>query len=88
MDGGPAVMIKSLRGRLLIGLTAIIVLTGAIGGTLAYKWTYNEAIAPQVSQVGNAALVEREAVTLPLDYARACRCTRGCNRGAAPAPTR
>jgi hypothetical protein len=24
---------------------------------------------PQVSQVGNAALVEREAVTLPLDHA-------------------
>ena len=26
-------------------------------------------LAPQVSQVFNAALVEREAVTLPLDYA-------------------
>ena len=26
-------------------------------------------LAPQGSQVGNAALVEREAVTLPLDYA-------------------
>jgi hypothetical protein len=26
-------------------------------------------LAPQVSQVGNAALVEREAVTLPLDHA-------------------
>jgi hypothetical protein len=26
-------------------------------------------LAPQVSQIGNAALVEREAVTLPLDYA-------------------
>jgi hypothetical protein len=25
--------------------------------------------APQVSQIGNAALVEREAVTLPLDHA-------------------
>src|SRR5260221_13300009 len=26
-------------------------------------------LAPQVSQVGNAALVEREAVALPLDHA-------------------
>jgi hypothetical protein len=26
-------------------------------------------LAPQISQVGNAALVEREAVTLPLDHA-------------------
>ncbi|SIO28271.1 hypothetical protein SAMN05443247_03476 [Bradyrhizobium erythrophlei] len=26
-------------------------------------------LAPQEPQVGNAALVEREAVTLPLDYA-------------------
>jgi hypothetical protein len=25
-------------------------------------------LAPQVSQVSNAALVEREAVTLPLDH--------------------
>jgi two-component system OmpR family sensor kinase len=58
MDGGPAVMIKSLRGRLLIGLTAIIVLTGAIGGTLAYKWAYNEAIEMQdsvLTQIGTFA---------------------------------
>jgi hypothetical protein len=27
------------------------------------------SLAPQVSQVGNSALVEREAATLPLDYA-------------------
>ena len=26
-------------------------------------------LAPQVSQVGNAVLIEREAVTLPLDHA-------------------
>jgi hypothetical protein len=26
-------------------------------------------LAPQVSQVGNAALIKREAVTLPLDHA-------------------
>ena len=27
------------------------------------------SLAPQVSQVGNAALIEREAITLPLDHA-------------------
>ena len=51
-------MIKSLRGRLLIGLTAIIVLTGAIGGTLAYEWAYNEAIEMQdsvLTQIGTFA---------------------------------
>ncbi|WGD50165.1 ATP-binding protein [Bradyrhizobium sp. CB1650] len=52
-------MIKSLRGRLFVGLTAIIVLTGAIGGTLAYVWAYNEAIEMQdsvLTQVGTFAL--------------------------------
>jgi hypothetical protein len=41
-------------------------------------------LAPQVSQVANAALVERKAITLPLDHAFGC----GCNRSAAPTPTR
>jgi two-component system OmpR family sensor kinase len=59
MDGGPAVMIKSLRGRLFVGLTAIIVLTGAVGGTLAYMWAYNEAIEMQdsvLTQIGTFAM--------------------------------
>jgi len=47
-------------------------------------------LAPQVSQVGNAALVEGEAITLPPDYAFGFELadTSGCNRGAAPVPTR
>jgi two-component system, OmpR family, sensor kinase len=36
-------MIKSLRGRLFIGLTTIIILTGAIGGMLVYNWAFDEA---------------------------------------------
>ena len=40
-------MLKSLRGRLFVGLTAIIVLTGAVGGTFAYMWAYSEAIEMQ-----------------------------------------
>jgi two-component system OmpR family sensor kinase len=42
-------MIRSLRGRLFVGLTAIIVLTAAIGGTLAYRWAFGEAIELQDS---------------------------------------
>jgi hypothetical protein len=48
-------------------------------------------LAPQVSQVGNAALIEREAATLPLDHAFGFELADvgpGCNRGAAPVPTR
>ncbi|MGY3627102.1 two-component system OmpR family sensor kinase [Bradyrhizobium sp. USDA 3686] len=52
-------MIRSLRGRLFTGLTAIIVLTGAAGGTLAYLWAYNEAIEMQdsvLTQIGAFAM--------------------------------
>ena len=49
MDGGPLVMIKSLRGRLFVGLTVIIVLTGAIGAMFAYNWAFGEAIELQDS---------------------------------------
>lgn len=52
-------MLTSLRGRLFIGLTAIIVLAGAIGGSFAYRWAYSEAIEMQDSvliQIGSFAL--------------------------------
>jgi len=42
-------MIRSLRGRLFLGLTAVIVLTGALGGMFAYTWAYDEAIEIQDS---------------------------------------
>ena len=42
-------MIRSLRGRLFVGLTAIILLTGAIGGMFAYSWAFGEAIELQDS---------------------------------------
>lgn len=42
-------MIRSLRGRLFIGLTAIILLTGAIGSMFAYRWAFGEAIELQDS---------------------------------------
>ncbi|MCP4614857.1 MAG: histidine kinase [Bradyrhizobium sp.] len=42
-------MLKSLRARLFLGLTAVIVLTGVIGGWFAYTWAYDEAIEMQDS---------------------------------------
>ena len=42
-------MIRSLRGRFFVGLTAMIVLTGAIGGAFAYNWAFDEAIEIQDS---------------------------------------
>src|ERR1700745_4306474 len=42
-------MIQSLRGRLFIGLTAIILLTGTTGSMLAYRWAFGEAIELQDS---------------------------------------
>lgn len=69
MDGGPVIMIKSLRGRLFVGLTVVIVLTGAIGGSLAYLWAYSEAIEMQdsvLTQVGafvlNASIRQSQPV--------------------------
>ncbi|WP_163157757.1 sensor histidine kinase [Bradyrhizobium uaiense] len=52
-------MMRSLRGRLFVGLTAIILLTGAVGGALAYRWAYSEAIETQDSvliQIGSFAM--------------------------------
>ena len=42
-------MIKSLRGRLFISLTTIILLTGLVGGVFAHRWAFNEAIETQDS---------------------------------------
>jgi two-component system OmpR family sensor kinase len=42
-------MIGSLRGRLFLGLTAMIVLAGGIGGIFAYRWAFDEAIEIQDS---------------------------------------
>ena len=63
-------MLKSLRGRLCVGLTAIIVLTGAVGGTFAYMWAYSEAIDMQDSiliQIGAFVLkaVIRQSLPVP-----------------------
>jgi two-component system OmpR family sensor kinase len=52
-------MTKSLRARLFLGLTAIILLAGCVGGVFAYVWAFNETIEMQDSiliQIGTFAL--------------------------------
>lgn len=62
-------MIGSLRGRLFVGLTAMIVLTGGIGGIFAYRWAFDEAIEIQDSaliQIANLALNGSFNVSQPI----------------------
>ena len=64
-------MIRSLRGRLFVGLTAIIMLTGAIGGMFAYRWAFDEAIELQDSiliQLASLAQMLRSGLILFVDY--------------------
>jgi two-component system, OmpR family, sensor kinase len=42
-------MIRSLRARLFVGMTVVIVLAGCAGGAFAYFWAYDEAIEMQDS---------------------------------------
>jgi two-component system OmpR family sensor kinase len=49
-------MKRSLRARLFVGLTAIILLAGCVGGLFAYIWAFDEAIEMQDSiliQIGS-----------------------------------
>jgi two-component system OmpR family sensor kinase len=47
MDGRQAVMTHSLRGRLFIGLTAMIAVVGATVGFLTFRYAFDEAIEMQ-----------------------------------------
>jgi two-component system OmpR family sensor kinase len=56
MDGGHSAVTRSLRARLFLGLTAVIVLAGCLGGGLTYLWAFDEAIEMQDStliQIGS-----------------------------------
>ena len=49
-------MTRSLRARLFVGLTAVILLAGCLGGVLTYLWAFDEAIEMQDStliQIGS-----------------------------------
>src|SRR6201990_2431431 len=64
MDGGSRAMIKSLRARLFISLTTIILLTGLVGGLFAHRWAFDEAIETQDSVlIQIAGLVQSGGLT-------------------------
>ncbi len=52
-------MIRSLRARLFVGMTAVIVLAGCAGGTFAYFWAFDETIEMQDSILIQIASVIR-----------------------------
>ena len=57
-------MIKSLRGRLFVSLTTIILLTGLVGGVFAHRWAFDEAIETQDSVlIQIAGLVQSGGLT-------------------------
>jgi two-component system OmpR family sensor kinase len=56
VDGGSTAVTKSLRARLFVGLTAVILLAGCLGGVATYLWAFDEAIEMQDStliQIGS-----------------------------------
>ena len=56
-------MTKSLRARLFVGLTAVILLAGCLGGVATYLWAFDEAIEMQDSTlIQIASLLQNGAV--------------------------
>jgi two-component system OmpR family sensor kinase len=63
-------MTHSLRGRLLIGLTAMIVSTGLVAGALGFQWAFDEAIEMQdsiLNQIGALARTTRFQNDMPIN---------------------
>jgi two-component system OmpR family sensor kinase len=55
-------IIQSLRGRLFLGLTAVIVLAGGLGGLFTYQWAFGEAIEMQDSVLTQIGTLLRHGV--------------------------
>jgi two-component system OmpR family sensor kinase len=63
-------MTHSLRGRLFIGLTLMIVSTGLLAGIVAFRWAFDEAIEMQdsiLTQIGAFALSARLQKDTPIN---------------------
>jgi two-component system, OmpR family, sensor kinase len=63
-------MKHSLRGRLLIGLTLMIVSTGLVAGAVGFQWAFDEAIEMQdsiLTQIGALALNTRFQNDAPIN---------------------
>src|SRR5260221_703206 len=70
LDGGSSLMTDSLRGRLFIGLTFMIVLVGLGAGVVAFRWAYDKAIEMQDSiliKIGPFAMDSRLQKDTPFD---------------------
>lgn len=68
MDGGPVMLIASLRGRLFAGLAVFVVGTALVAGYLAFRWAFDEAIELQdaiLLQVGSLAANNHVQGVLP-----------------------
>ena len=63
-------MTHSLRGRLLIGFTLMIVSTGVVAGAVGFQWAFDEAIEMQdsiLTQIGALALNTRFQNDAPIN---------------------
>jgi two-component system OmpR family sensor kinase len=63
-------MTHSLRGRLLIGLTLMIVSTGLVAGAVGFQWAFDEAIEMQdsiLTQIGVLGLNTRFQNDMPIN---------------------
>ena len=68
MDGGPVMLIASLRGRLFAGLAVFVIGTALVAGYLAFRWAFDEAIELQdaiLLQVGSLAANNHVQGVLP-----------------------
>jgi len=68
VDGGPVMLIASLRGRLFAGLAVFVIGTALVAGYLAFRWAFDEAIELQdaiLLQVGSLAANNHVQGVLP-----------------------
>lgn len=67
MDGGPWDMMASLRARLLVALTALVLLAGAAAGGVGFRWAFEEAneLQDAILQQVAALAAENRLVTSP-----------------------
>lgn len=64
-------MMRSLRGRLFVGLAAFIVITGIVAGAVMFHWAYEEALEAQdalLLQVGALVVGNRLQTDRTLDH--------------------
>jgi two-component system OmpR family sensor kinase len=64
-------MMRSLRGRLFVGLAVFILATGSVAGAVTFRWAYAEALEAQdavLLQVGALVAVNRVQIIEPVPH--------------------